>query len=214
MLAQPLTESYISICSPPPQRQSALDSTRLGGSKRNSSGETRCMCKGDCSKKTCSCRKGETECHESKCKCSVTSESQDGDIYYVRYNFLLFIIILCILPSSVGEINFLYHLYPSDRSPHLPTPSECTNRQAKDASTDEEVGEDSAAALNGTFSLGGPLADRNNAAAAGGAVGGREEKPLKRPRLLADTDIFNASDEDDTENIGIMKPFKFDLGMS
>ena len=83
----------------------------------------------------------------------------------------------------------------------------CTNRQPKDASTDEEAGEDSAAALNGTFCLGGPLADRTNAAA-GGAVGGREEEPLlKRPRL-------NASDDEDSENMGIMKPLKFDLGMS
>ncbi|XP_027230346.2 chromosome-associated kinesin KIF4-like isoform X2 [Penaeus vannamei] len=43
---------------------------RKSGSKRDSSGDIRCGCKGDCSKKLCACRKGMNAC-SLKCKCNV-----------------------------------------------------------------------------------------------------------------------------------------------
>ncbi|XP_047474960.1 chromosome-associated kinesin KIF4-like isoform X2 [Penaeus chinensis] len=43
---------------------------RKSGSKRDSSGDVRCGCKGDCSKKLCACRKGLNAC-SLKCKCNI-----------------------------------------------------------------------------------------------------------------------------------------------
>ncbi|XP_042881308.1 chromosome-associated kinesin KIF4-like isoform X2 [Penaeus japonicus] len=43
---------------------------RKSGSKRDSSGDIRCGCKGDCSKKLCACRKGSNSCN-LKCKCNI-----------------------------------------------------------------------------------------------------------------------------------------------
>uniref|UniRef100_A0A1B6E537 Kinesin motor domain-containing protein n=1 Tax=Clastoptera arizonana TaxID=38151 RepID=A0A1B6E537_9HEMI len=53
------------------QSLKARVNSNIGGAKRNSDGVIKCICRGNCSRKLCSCRKVGTKCAEN-CKCNST----------------------------------------------------------------------------------------------------------------------------------------------